>query len=200
MGRPKGKSDGSLRTRRTIEQIILDDFYNAVGEAAQELTFEIQEAYEKSVDEFYKAYNPCLYKRTENTYRASDHFNQSWVEKESQKTSYGYLAGITISSNYIKPNGGEEYIGGLMSIHERYDDVMDFVFGRSFKKGIHGFNSHDVSLVNRGQTRANEWHPKRIPQNSTPIQTMMNKYYKEIKNKKHIDSLIFGASVYKKKK
>lgn len=191
-GRKKGSTDRFSRVRRNVDQIILDDFYDMVGKAAQELTFEIQSAYEKSVDEFYGAYTPILYKRTENTYRASDHFNQSWVSRESQRISGGYIAGISVSADFIMENGGEEYVGGLMSIYDEESDPMRFVFTRSFERGIHGFNRNDVNTVNGKRDKGNEWHPKRVPKNSTPIQKIMNAYFKELTKRKHINDLIFA--------
>lgn len=108
-----------------------NDFENkieeALREAMYEVTFDLERAYENSIDAFYKHYIPRYYDRNYETYYASNAYEkyESHV-KEIRKGGKitGFTGGIIVDSSNM--NG---------SI---YHDPTDYVFNRTYNYGIHG--------------------------------------------------------------
>ena len=97
----------------------------ALKDAAYEIAFEIESAYEKSVKGFYDSYIPNSYIRNYYTYTGSDSYDDTSKNiKESQSGNLTiYETGIKVSGDYVQ--------GG-------YKDPTPYVFNRSYFEGIHG--------------------------------------------------------------
>lgn len=106
----------------------------ALKDAAYEIAFEIESAYEISVDGFYNSYTPKSYIRNYYTYTGSDSYNNiSKNIKESQSGDLTiYEMGIKVSGDYVQ---GE------------YKDPTPYVFNRSYFEGIHGTRSIGVMEI-----------------------------------------------------
>lgn len=127
----RGK-DKSQRTRRSkdaldiIAEDIEEQFKSAAYNTALTLNMELEIAFERAIEAFYKHYIPMYYKRTYSTFYASDLFTDasSVSNFEPQESGKGYKSSIVIDSSNIK---GDPY---------RAD--KDWVFDRTYFKGIHG--------------------------------------------------------------
>ena len=126
----------------------------AARKAAKKVTADIQKMYKETVTEFYNHYNPSFYDRTFSTYEGSDGYG-----KESfDPTEVGddYLAGIEVSPSNIEG--------------EPYEADKDYVFERTFVKGIHGFTPEEAESYN---------HVKGIAPMSPPPEKVLEKKVKD---------------------
>lgn len=101
-------------------------FNEAIELFAQDVAMQIEGAYENIIDEFYAEYDPRWYDRTYSTYLGSSGYYGLFNNWENGN---GYRAGIEVDSSNIP---GDPY---------RAD--KDWVFARTFEKGIHGYGLMD---------------------------------------------------------
>lgn len=102
-------------------------FDKALKSTAEEVSFEIEKTYEDCIQSFYEDYEPMYYRRTLSTYLASSNYND--IFKIDEIGNSAFRAGITVDAHNIH---GDPY---------RAD--KEWVFNRTFEKGIHGRNRND---------------------------------------------------------
>lgn len=113
-------------------------FNGVLQEVAMEMQVRIETMYEIAIMDFYNEYIPISYIRTGATFYGSNKYSPSGPTGNSffsnlAKRQDEYLAGILVSSDFITSNwGGNPY---------RAD--TDWVFNRTFVKGIHGNTSSE---------------------------------------------------------
>jgi len=113
-------------------------FNGVLQEVAMEMQVRIETMYEIAIWDFYNEYIPISYIRTGATFYGSNKYSPSGPMGKSffsnlAKRKDEYLAGILVSSDFITSNwGGNPY---------RAD--TDWVFKRTFVKGIHGNTSSE---------------------------------------------------------
>ena len=156
-----------------IEQQISAALNEALNEVVEELTFQIEKAYDQSVDKFYK-HNPNgkgkfpkYYDRTETTYQASDRY-ESIYGPGIEYIGDSPVAGITLREPpviHTRSDDDEPYFN-----HNQYSSGFDYVFPRTFEKGIHGIDT----------LKKLDPSPK----------GRMDKAFKEIRSKKHVQPLL----------
>lgn len=101
--------------------------YSAAEEMATEVLWQIEHNYESVIDKFYKHYDPLYYERTYSTYLASSGYDKLFSSRNFIFMSDGYDVGIDINSRRIPGNP--------------YRADKNWVFARTFEKGIHGINT-----------------------------------------------------------
>lgn len=109
-----------------LEQIKSDiekKFYMACATLASDTTFLIESAYESIIDSFYDDYTPRVYNRTYSTYLLSDRYNDPFGFDTVDDNIFN--SGIVVDSDNITGNP--------------YRADKDWVTGRTFEQGIHGF-------------------------------------------------------------
>ena len=102
--------------------------YSAAEEMASEVLWQIENKYETIIDEFYADYNPLYYNRTYSTYLGSSGYETLYSPQNFTPIPSGYRVGIEVDSKYYPNNP------------YRAEDV-DWVFERTWEKGIHGINT-----------------------------------------------------------
>lgn len=102
-------------------------FNDSVQELAEEVVFDTQLIYEHAIDMFYKDYTPLWYRRTYSTFAASSGANGVFTPHNIRNMGAYWETNITIDSNNI--------------VGHPYRADTDWVFTRTFLKGIHGINS-----------------------------------------------------------
>lgn len=142
-------------------------YNNAMKKMAQKITNNLEKKYKFAINEFYKDYDPWYYDRGYNLYKGFKRVSK----RGYLKSDNGYMSGITVSDAYIGNNP--------------YHQDREYVYMRSFSKGIHGINRNDA--IGRGWERLREKH---IPINTNPSpQTLVERQYKQIIKKKNMDEL-----------
>lgn len=153
---------------------ITNKFNKAVEEMASEVTFQIEEAYEDTIEEFYEDYDPIYYNRTYSTYLASTGYDNPFTPLMHIGDSY--FAGIGVSGSNIPYNP--------------YVAYKNWVFNRVFYKGIHGINRADVIRINKYRARENRYIIKNIPTNMKPVpKKIMDSRFKKITKKSNLDKM-----------
>lgn len=118
--------------------IDIDKIKKELGEAIQvvgkEIGKEIEIAYDLAIDQFYAAYEPTSYRRTESTLKASSANNGKPSYKKTGELSCE--AGITVDPSYM----GQPYFKN----HGWQKASADFIFERTWDEGIHGFTDSEV--------------------------------------------------------
>lgn len=148
-------------------------YMSAIEHLAEEVSFQIESAYETVIEKFYDDYSPVSYNRTYSTYLASDGYDDPFSYTQSGNV---YTAGIQVSSDFIQ---GKPY---------RAD--TDWVFNRTFERGIHGFNKKDMDTYNVGKYGNNIWRVKHRPKNMRPApKKLMDREFKRITKKGNMDKL-----------
>lgn len=209
---PRGRRS-SKYTRAIDINVDLEKMSKAIHKVGKEVGEEIQDAYAKAVTKFYNDYKPTgkgpfSYRRTYSTYEGSSGYrNRERTYKRTGK--YSCRAGIKVGGNFIS---GTPYAKN----HGWKNPSNEFIFGRTFYQGIHGFTTKDVSKYNAGKKTEpwNMWRPGgtnfneyawqaaeafglslyekfTIPPKSTPPVSMLNTKYVEIYNSldKRFDAL-----------
>jgi hypothetical protein len=184
---------------KKIEKI----FDDAIEETGQEILWEIENIYETAIDKFYGDYTPLYYNRTFSTYLASSGYDTLYSPINLYQQGDSYIAGIFVSSGNIQGNP--------------YRASKDWVFDRTFIKGIHGIkagNFFGKSLSKKfSRVKGNKYFEAIYLRNSevikktsyykgrTQIQTrimsdmhptpkaIMEKEFKRITKKKYINGL-----------
>lgn len=162
-------------------------FEKATREFAEEFTKKVQEEYEETMKYYYNdkvfptvnklgvdAYTnvPRWYHRTYSLRQASTGYGKDLLSPENiTPIENGYYAGITVDPRRI-PN----------STYKVGDS--DWVFRRSFNKGIHGIAKQDVK--NKGKLKQ---FTASIKYTSPYPRTWMNKSFKTITRKKYLRAM-----------
>lgn len=109
----------------------LEKLYNdAVEEMAEEVLFQIESEYESNIDRFYNDYSPLYYDRTYSTYMGSSGGNSLFSPQNFKIVDNGYVVGINVDPSNI--------------IGNPYHADKDWVFKRTYLKGIHGINAENI--------------------------------------------------------
>jgi hypothetical protein len=125
-----------------IKHVLKKEYKKRLMAMAKILTREIETAYESAINKFYADYTPSLYDRTYSTYAASDHY----MDKGNVITSGNDLiAGITVASDNIPGEPYYKYWGK----HKGRPMNKNYVFSRTYEKGIHGINIKFKSVMNK---------------------------------------------------
>ena len=118
----------------------------AIVNAANEISFQIESAFENAISLFYSNYDPIVYNRTYSTFLASSGYEDPFSSENVYLSGNLWFAGITV---------GDPNIPG-----DPYRASKDWVFDRTFNKGIHGINIKTVR--HRNSTLFNKDRQKRI--------------------------------------
>lgn len=115
-----------------------DAFNDAVEEMAHEVLWQIENIYETAIDRFYADYNPLYYSRTGATYVASSGYYDLFSPQNIMGGDGNWTAGIKVNSQLI-PSG-------------TYRADPNWVFARTFNKGIHGISYGKIFGKDRNKT------------------------------------------------
>lgn len=110
-------------TAEEIEKKIRERLPSLMEMAAYDAAFEIEGAYEKSIDKFYEYQTKGTYNRGYNLYLGSnihDNISKGYLLSND---GLSFRAGITVSS---------------VGLGEPYSDPADYVFEGAYSRGIHG--------------------------------------------------------------
>lgn len=138
--------------RKTLKEKIEKALSDAMDDFAEEIGTQIEIEYERAIEAFYDDYEPSWYERTYTTYSGSTGFES--ISKTVEKNDTGYLVGIDVGARFIK--------------NDPYFDGAEWVFPRTFKKGIHG--TEEIKVMK-----------------PTPL-SLMKKGFKRINNNKHLSA------------
>lgn len=119
---------------------------------AEETGEKIQVAYVSTIQAFYGEYGPASYDRTYSTFKASSGYGGKPVFKKTGEMMYE--SGITLNPGFM----GDPY-----RKKHGWDPSADFIFDRTFNKGIHGFTIGEVRIRNKGKTGVDRWVPGARP-------------------------------------
>lgn len=119
-----GKQLDVFQTKK-LEKI-LDE---ATEETVREILWKIENIFETAIDKFYADYNPLYYNRTYSTYLASSGYEDLFSSKNIINHGDFWEAGIEVGAPNIPY---EPY---------RAKSGKNWVFPRTYEKGIHGLNS-----------------------------------------------------------
>lgn len=175
----------------TLRKNIMVGLYNA----AVEIEARLREAYVYAIDRFYDDYYPKKYERTYSTYAAADFINSPedlWYSgghkveagygaSHVRRTDKGYDAKIEISSDFIPGNPYRAKAG------------KEWVFGRTWEKGIHGYTRNDVIGTNKTRDRYTRWkvNQKDAPRvMKKPPKRLMDSDFKKIAKRKNIKPIV----------
>lgn len=179
-------------------------YNNLIKRFAEEVSFQIESAYESVISQFYADYgpnngDPWYYKRTFSTYQASNGADNPYSPINVQHFGDSYFAGIGISASNIPGNPYKIYKG--------------WVFDRTFYQGIHGITRKDI--IKRNEAIRQKYKRQRalkkmlgkkfknlqvdismkgltrnIPRNMTPPpKKLMDKEFIRITKKKNMDKM-----------
>ena len=162
-----------MKKNKKLQDIILQDFKDAIKDTAIDLNYKLAEAYNLSIDAFYADYEPRYYDRTASLYKGSNLTNHGLISGFNKKNiqnpiehKNSYIAEIQISPKFIPGNP--------------YRADKDWVFERSFVDGIHG-----QSDTERRQWGNNEWwdnYLRRFPKYENYPDGLRINQYKEYRN------------------
>lgn len=181
-------------------------FTEIANEMAEEVLWQIENTYESVIDEFYNHYNPLYYNRTFSTYLASSGYKDLYSSQNFSPINDGYEVGINVDSGNIPNNP--------------YRADTDWVFNRTFVKGIHGIstrrgwgktkekkyqrikgNKTFEVIYRQGATitkqkkyyEGNIEIQQRIMSNMVPApRTLMNKWWRQFTTKHNLDQLYYS--------
>lgn len=123
-----------------IEKEVKEAADKALFDMAQKLGFDIEEAYEQTIEAFYSHYRPRYYDRTGGLFKASSGFENQEVRYWGSYLNYN--AGIFVDPLNI-PND-------TYRSRQQYPYInATWIFNRAYDLGIHGFNKADVDVHNR---------------------------------------------------
>lgn len=105
----------------------------ALEEVAEEVGRELENAFENAVSAFYGSYSPRSYRRTLNTYYASSGY-EGREDTYKRLGELKYEAGIKVDPAYMNA-------GWYAKNHGWVDPSPDFIFNRTWSKGLHGFTT-----------------------------------------------------------
>ena len=186
-------------------QKIINLYKKGIKDFAEEVSFEIESAYEHTIDLFYEDYGPndgkpWFYDRTESTYLASNGYDNPFSPINVQQFGDSFFSGIGVSASNIPGNP--------------YKIYKDWVFYRTFYKGIHGITKKEVNTRNekirqrykkrrklarmlrkRSKTFQIEVVMqgliKRVPKNMRPApKKIMDDSFKNLTKKKNMDRML----------
>ena len=175
----------------------------------EEVQFEIQNKYLEVINIFYDNYWPRMYNRTYRTFQAADFVewviagrrqvkNQIWYDEIPNNAGgvrakigrkdlpvkkmgdYKYKAMVVIDSSFIP---GNPY---------RAKEGKDWVFGRTWQLGIHGFARHDNTDYVKDRLGKKAVVPRRMKH---PPEELMQWRVNKLLTKKNLDSLYSAALI-----
>lgn len=166
----------------------------AAEEVASEVTFQVELAYEKAISKFYNDYDPERYERTLSTIKASNRWDDIFGYTPTKDR---FIAGIEVGSENI-PNifeGPDDEEG-----HQPYRDPTDWVFERTYEKGIHGYTILEARryadkkrkkyvLSKRAKNRLTNYINAAPPITSPPPKEIMEKLFSKIDKQQYIDKI-----------
>ena len=117
------KKKYDFKTLEGLEKL----FNDSVEEMAQEVLIKIEYMYETAIDLFYADYNPLYYNRTYSTYEGSSGAKDLFSPQNIYGSDNNWTAGIIVDPSFIN--------------NKPYRADTDWVFERTFVKGIHGINT-----------------------------------------------------------
>lgn len=112
-----------------------------IDNSIKEILYQTEKKYEEVIQDFYDDYSPHIYNRTEATFEASSGYHNLYSSKNIEPIKGGYKVGINVSSDNIPENP--------------YEADKDWVFERTFGKGIHGYTRAElVDFRNKAKAKA----------------------------------------------
>lgn len=169
------------------EKIIKDikkKYNKALQDFAEDVALNIEKAYESAIDAFYADYNPLWYDRTYSSYMGSSAGTFGIFDPMNfQQGDNSYTVGTTISPEFIH---GKPY---------RAD--TDWVFERTFVKGIHGINNRRETNYNRTKLHKSkskgvvgiEIQSRNIKNMHPTPKVLMDKEFKKITGKRNMSKM-----------
>lgn len=184
--------------RKTNEKII-EEINEAVRQGIVEglkvVAHQLADAYGRAIDRFYDDYNPHVYERTYSTYKASD-LSDMWGWNTG---SSGYVGESVWFKNIRRLSKNKYYVA--LNIDYRnignnpYNSPLDYVFERTYVKGIHGMTPDESAAMMKSKgedwEQKTPWHKK--PMREPPIH-FMEKDYAKIASNDNLD-LVFGEAI-----
>lgn len=113
-----------LESIKKLERI----FNDSLDEFANQILINIEDMYESNITRFYNDYDPLYYRRTYSTYEGSSGYEDLFDSENIFRAGDIITAGIHVDSDYIF---GNPYRA----------KNKDWVFRRTFERGIHGINT-----------------------------------------------------------
>ena len=190
-------------TKPTIKKI-KKIYQGAIKNFAEEMSSQIESAYEDTISLFYADYgpnngDPWFYDRTYSTYLASNGHDNPYSSINVQQFGDSFFAGIGVSSSNIPGNP--------------YKIYKEWVFNRTFYEGIHGIARKDVikrnELIRQRYQRQRKFAKlmkakrktlkieismtgliRRIPKTMSPSpKKIMDDQFKKLTKKKNMDRI-----------
>lgn len=157
----------------------------AVRRAAIEIGEKIQDEYENTITQFYMAYDPIMYDRTDSLYKGSK--GVGGIGKYyKQLSKNNYECGINV--------GAENYSGNPYVKPYPHGLEMDpsIVFPNAWDKGMHGFSSYNVRQQHKGKKKGDKsyWSVKHTPPRTAKPKSKMNKAFKKYDNAGYVFGVI----------
>lgn len=179
-------------------------FESCTEDLAREVLFETQSIYESVIEQFYNDYDPLYYNRTGSSWYGSSGSDTLFSPQNLYQQGDSWVSSIIVDPSNIPGNP--------------YRADKDWVFERTFKKGIHGFsykkNKGKTFLKTNGKKvfeviRANSYQGQssivsqkkffktgnsisiktRTMTNMSPApQTIMNKEFKRLTGKRNLQN------------
>ena len=183
---------------KTVMKKIEKGLKKALKETAEDVLFEIEEAYEKTIDEFYEDYGPnngepWWYKRTHSTYLGSSGYEDLYDSRNFRTVGNdNYRVGINVSSDNIPGNPYKSKWRPEEGGQKRSVD-KDWVFRRTFDEGIHG---KKVTANLKKNRKYYESAVTSIAPMSPAPKKRMDERFAKINNQSHIDE-IFSDKINK---
>ena len=158
----------SKKFNKAVKKIQQDWIDNAAVRFGEVMT----KLYKRAIDQFYDDYTPRVYKRTHQTYATGIRGEYPYNEYSAQKVDIKTIDGgngrritLTIDSARIPPD-----------TYANKD--QDWVFGRTFLEGIHGFTQKDEFTKNIKEHYPKAHIPKKM---KTPPAVLLNKWVDRLK-------------------
>lgn len=177
------------QTKDPLEAVRADiekRYNDAMVKMAEEMTYQIESAYESVVQQFYNEYTPRSYDRTYSTYLGSDKYNNLFGYTPIEN---GYESGIIVDSNNIPGNP--------------YRAEKDWVFERTFSEGIHGYFKVEYEQWMNERFKKYKWSKKKTarekeriekmlkhaPKKSSPPQKEMDRKFKQLTKPRNMNKI-----------
>lgn len=141
---------------------------SVVRKMTRDISKELNKTYVYAIEKFYSDYDPYIYQRGYNLFRA---YSGMYSNKLIQRLGDGhYSGGIIVDSKYLGNNP--------------YSRSENIVLNLTFGKGIHGVNRN--YFINAGWTL----NGNHVPKNTVPSpQKVMNQKYKELTKRKALNKM-----------
>ena len=174
----------------------------ATKEIAEEVTFQIEKAYETVVESFYNEYTPRSYDRLFATYWGSTRFDDEFGVDPAGED---FIAGIEVDPSNINKHYETDGVGKRKKTGGSgpYRADTDWVFRRTYLEGIHGFFRVEYQEWVENRVKTHKWSKaktlrekklaaktlKHAPKKSKSPETAMERMFNEILKKKSLDAI-----------